>query len=236
VGDRAFVVHAGRPRHGRRFEPIRERELSPDVLKAAQALPNAHRGLSILLEASGPFGVPDVLAVVGPPEVLEARLRLSVPPLLNQVDAGIVASTSPAAGRAVGAIAEKLGWSQETVERRLPHLVRVGALSRVGTGRFVRPNDLVPVGRLYAIEAKVKDWRRAVRQVRKYAVWCDSYVIVMPELGPTSTPAVAETTEADGGGLVLGGKWVRRPTIRPRSRAQRLWGSEHVIAACYASG
>lgn len=234
MGPPALVVHAGRPRHGRRFEPIREQELSPDVLKAAQSLPNAHRGLTIFLEASGPFGVPDVLAVVGPPETLEARLRLSVPPLLNQVDAGIVASTSPRRGRAAEAIAANLGWSQETIERRIPHLVRVGAISRVNSDRFVRSHDLVPVGRLYAIEAKVKDWQRAVRQARKYAVWCDSYVIVMPELGPSSTPAVTETTGADAGGLMLGGQWVRRPRIRPRSTAQRLWGSEHVIAAFHA--
>jgi hypothetical protein len=230
----AFVVHAGRPRHGRRFEPVREQELSADALRAAQSLPNAHRGIAVLLEAAGPFGVPDVLAVVGPPQALEARLRSPVPPLLNQVDAGVVASAAFAAPRTLESLAGRVGWSEETVARRLPHLVRVGALTRVGSDRFVRPEELVPVGRLYAIEAKVKDWRRALKQARTYAVWCDSYVIVMPELGRASTPAVTDATALDGGGLMMGGKWVHRPRIRARSNAQRLWGSEHVIAAFYA--
>src|SRR4051794_29253038 len=67
-------VQAGRPRAGRRFQPIREKELSADALRAAQSLPNAHRGLRIILETAGPFGVPDLVAVVGPLDLLDRRL------------------------------------------------------------------------------------------------------------------------------------------------------------------
>jgi hypothetical protein len=86
---------------------------------------------------------------------------------------------------------------------------------------------------MYAIEAKVKDWRRALRQARTYSVWCDSYVIVMPELGLGSMEAAQNFVAADGGGLMLGGTWVLRPRLAKRSAAQRLWGSEHAIAAFY---
>ena len=87
-------VHAGRPRPGKRFEPVRERELSKDTLAAARTLPGAHRGVRILLETARPIGVPDVLAVVGPLSVLDERLALDVPPLLNQVDAGVIAAAA----------------------------------------------------------------------------------------------------------------------------------------------
>jgi hypothetical protein len=87
------------------------------------------------------------------------------------------------------------------------------------------------VGRLYAIEAKVRDWRRAVRQARTYSVWSDSYVIVMPTLGPGSRAGLLSAVAQDNGGLMLDGRWIRRPQLLRRSPAQRFWGSEHVIAA-----
>jgi hypothetical protein len=201
------------------------------VLRAAKTLPGAHRGLRVLLETAGPFGVPDLLAIVGPPTALEERLALEVPPLLNQVDAGVVSAAAWRAPRSAASIARRLGWPAPTVTRRLPGLVKSGALIPVGRDSYVRPSALRPVGRLYAIEAKVKDWRRALRQVRTYGVWCDGYVIVMPALGPSSLPIAMDAIGVDGGGLMLGGRWIRRPRIASRSTAQRLWGSEHAIAA-----
>ena len=228
---REVLVHAGRPRAGRRFEPVHEAGLLTDATAAAQSLPGAHRGLRVILESAGPFGVPDVLAVVGPLNLLEDRLALDVPPLLNQVDAGVVAAAAPKAPRSVETLARRVGWPVETVSRRMPGLIRSEALMRSGPRSFVRPAALRPVGRLYALETKVKDWRKALRQARAYSAWCDGYVIVMPALGPGSLAGVVEGVSGDGGGLMVAGKWVRRPRLATRSAAQRLWGSEHVIAA-----
>lgn len=232
--DEHLNVYAGRPRAGRRFEPVRERELSPDTLRVARTLPGAHRGLRILLETAGPYGVPDVLAIVGPLAALDARLALDVPPMLNQVDAGVIAAAAPAAPRTAETLARRLGWPVQTVGRRIPHLVRAGALVKVGPTTYVRPSALEPVGRLYAIEAKIKDWRRALRQARTYSVWCDSYVIVMPSISPSSIADLVDQVSADGGGIMLDGRWMRRPVIARKPRVQRLWGSEHVIAAFYS--
>lgn len=210
---------------------MHELDLSPDVLQAARTLPGAHRGVRVLLETAGPFGVPDLLAVVGPLTLLDERLALNIPPLLNQVDAGVVAAAAVAVPRTASTLARRLGWSLDTVTRRLPRLLRTGALLKVGPETYVRPQFLRPIGRLYAVEAKVRDWRRAVRQARTYSVWCDSYVIVMPALGSVSLPGVIEAVSSDRGGLMIDGKWVLRPRISQRSTAQRLWGSEHAIAA-----
>jgi hypothetical protein len=224
-------LHAGRPRPGRRFEPVRELELSGDALAAARTLPGAHRGIRVLLETAGPFGVPDLLAVVGPLEILDQRLALDVPPLLNQIDAGVVAAAAVSVPRSIASLARRLDWPEDTVARRLPLLLRVGALVRAGPTTYVRPEALRPVGRLYAIETKVRDWRRALRQARTYSVWSDSYVIVMPTLGSGSLPGLLSAVSQDNGGLMIDGKWVRHPRLLRRSRAQRLWGSEHAIAA-----
>jgi hypothetical protein len=89
----------------------------------------------------------------------------------------------------------------------------------------------VPVGRLYAIETKVRDWRRALRQARTYGLWCDSYVIVMGAMSAASIESAASHVSADRGGLMVEGRWIVRPRIRQQTAAQRLWGSEHFVAA-----
>lgn len=227
---RVRVKETKRPRAGRRFAPIAEKELRSDALRAVRGLPGAYRGFSVFAEVAGPYGIPDFLAVIGDPLVLESRVALGVSPLLNEIDAGIVAHATARLGRTTTGFAERLGWSVETIDRRLPGLLRSGALLDVG-GRYVRPAALVPIGRLYAIETKVRDFRRALRQARRYALWCDNYVIVMPSLSETSLTAAVDAVARDRGGLVVAGKWVQRPSARRLSRGPKLWGSEHLVAA-----
>lgn len=220
-----------RPRAGRRFEPTHERELEPDALEAARSLPGAHRGVTVLTEMAGPFGVPDLLALVGPLDLLRARQALDIPPLLNQVDVGVVAAAASRQARSIETLARRLGWSPESVHRRLPGLLRSGALIQAGANSYVRPAALEPVGRLYAVETKVRDWRRAVRQARTYATWCDSYVVVMSSLGEGPLTQLVSAVADDRGGLMVAGRWLHRPRVGPRSAVQRLWGSEHLVAA-----
>jgi len=225
------VNESKRPRAGRRFSPVAEKELRSDALRAAHGLPGAHRGMSIYGEVAGPFGIPDFLVVVGPRSLLRHRTALSVPPLLNEVDAGIVARASIRLGRNAETLAEQLGWEVGTVERRLPGLVRSGALTDLGAGRYVRPAALAPIGRLYAVETKIRDFRRALRQARTYALWCDNYVIVMPALSEAALGGAIDAVARDRGGLVIKGRWVQRPGGRRIPPAPRLWGSEHLVAA-----
>jgi hypothetical protein len=229
------VKESKRPRAGRRFLPVAEKELRADALRAVNGIPGAHRDVVVFQEVSGPFGIPDFVAVVASPTLLQDRVALSVPPLLNEVDAGIVAHASGGAGRGVETLATRLGWGVETVERRLPGLLKSGALRDLGRNRYVRPSALVPVGRLYAIETKVRDFRRALRQARTYALWCDNYVIVMRSLSEASLGEAAEAVARDRGGLVIAGQWAQRPGSRRLRPAQRLWGSEHLAAATMGS-
>jgi hypothetical protein len=90
---------------------------------------------------------------------------------------------------------------------------------------------MTAIGRIYAIEAKVRDWSGALRQVRSYGVWADAYVLVMGELSPKITGHLRDEVENDRGGLVVNGKWLRRPVLGHHSNARRLWASEHVVSA-----
>ena len=225
------VKESKRPRAGRRFLPIAEKELRSDALRAVRGLPGAHRDVTVFEEVAGPFGIPDFLVVIGSKSLLRRRAALPVPPLLNEVDAGIVAVASGRRGFTTDALAERVGWGAETVDRRLPGLLRSGALKNMGGGRYVRPVALVPVGRLIAIETKVRDFRRALRQARTYALWCYNYVIVMPSITAASFGEAVETVASDRGGIVVAGRWAQRPGGRRLPPASGLWGSEHVLAA-----
>jgi hypothetical protein len=201
------------------------------AINATAALPGAHRGLLVVQEATGPFGIPDLTALVGPQGVLAERLALDVPALLHQVDAAVAAVAHSRVRRSASSLARLLGWPSETVERRLPELLRVGALLEVAPDRFVRPEALRPLGRLYAVEAKVRDWSRALRQVRRYSVWADGYVLVMGELSARPLELLSAQVESDRGGLVVRGRWIRRPAVQRLPPAQRLWAAEYLVAA-----
>jgi len=185
----------------------------------------------VVREMAGPIGIPDLTALVGDRSVLEARLALDVPPLLNQLDAGIVAAASARVPRSSSVIAESLGWPMDTILRRLPGLLRRGALVSTRLDRFIRPAALIPTGRLYAIEAKVRDRGAAIHQARTYGVWADGYVLVMGALSPRSTQLLLQDVDADRGGLMVDGRWLRRPAMGSLGPGRRLWAAEHVVAA-----
>ncbi|MDO8393916.1 MAG: hypothetical protein Q7T31_05955, partial [Dietzia sp.] len=104
-------------------------------------------------EMTGPWGIPDLTALVAPRTKLSARMALPIPPLLHEVDAGVVSVAHPRAARSLSQLAAAVGWPEGTVQRRVSSLTRAGALIETNTGRYVRPAPLEPVGRLYAVEA-----------------------------------------------------------------------------------
>ena len=225
------AIPSARARGGRRFEPVQERGLEAEALRAVGGLPGARDGLVVLREVAGPFGVPDLVAVVGPGDVLRRRLSVGIRPLLNEIDAGIVGAASAIVPRKLETLAVQQGWELDTVSRRVSSLLRAGALLEVRPGRFTRPSQLRPIGRLYAVETKVNKWRRAVQQGRTYQLWCDAYIVVVGSLGPDPLEALIREARQDGAGVVTAGRWLLRPRVRRRPEHKRLWGSEYVVAA-----
>lgn len=225
-----IAVDTSRPRAGKRFEPTHELEVVPDALQAARTLPGAHLGVVVVSEMAGPNGIPDLTALIGDARKLEARLACPVAPLLNEIDAGIIAVTSPKLARTPQYIGGALGWPESTVRRRLPALVRQGALTEHGD-KFARHASIQPLGRIYAIEAKVSDWRQALRQARTYALWADNYVLVLGKATEAATGLALEQVSHDRAGLVVGGEWQRKPNPVNLPPAKKLWAAEHFVAA-----
>lgn len=215
-------VATSSPRAGRRFEPVQERELHRDALAAVRDLPGANRGLVVIPEFAGPLGIPDFTAFVGDIDRIRHRNRLDVQSVVNELDAGIVSVTHLRRPSSAQAIADALGWPLQTVAGRVRSLVRRRVLLEVSTSRYVRPEALKPVGRLFAIEAKVDDWRSGLRQVRTYRVWADSYVLVMGELSERVESDLTAEVRKDNGGLVIAGRWRVRPRIGQVAARRRV--------------
>jgi hypothetical protein len=90
--------------------------------------------------------------------------------------------------------------------------------------------ELQPVGRLYALEAKVNNWSAGLGQAARYGSWADASAAVLGQLPRDPSRAVAQAAEL-GLGLALRARWLVRPRLRRLDLAQRLWASEFVIAA-----
>lgn len=227
----ALQVETSQPRAGRRFEPIRERELHGDALLAAEALPGASRGLVIVPEFSGPIGIPDFTAYVGDVQALRARQLAPIAPVINEIDAGVVSAAYVRKSSTATDLARALDWPLASVLGRLRRLEGAGALREVESGRFVRVPELQPRGRLYAVETKVGDARSALRQARTYRVWADGYVIVMTDLSQRAFEDLRSEVLRDRGGLVVDGRWIARPRIGRVSAGRRLQAAEFFASA-----
>lgn len=230
----ALEVATSTPRPGRRFEPVQERELHQDALGAVQGLPGASRGLVVVPEFAGPFGIPDFTAYVGEIDRIRRRQDLDVLPVVNEIDAGILSAAHMKRPSSAQELAQTLDWPLDSIRDRVRGLSRRGALIEATPDRYVRPEPLEPGGRLYAVEAKVDDWRSALRQVRTYRVWADSYVLVMGPLSESAHLALTAEVRRDRGGLMVSGRWIVRPLLGNTAVRRRIQAWELLAAATRA--
>jgi hypothetical protein len=225
------VVASLQPRHGRRFEPGDELE----VLQSATAICSDLRGFStasfVVAEMTTPLGVPDLTVVVPAKEALARRLAHEAPPILNRVDAAIVASVPRGRGLSMLSIAKRTQLPPDTIRRHVERLSNTATLTLAPSKAIVRPAALAPVGRIIAVEAKVRDWRKGLAQADTYALWADGSVLVLGRLATASKPAAIAMARQRGIGLVVDSKWLVWPRIHPPGARDRLWASEHLIRA-----
>lgn len=211
-------------RPGRRFEPTVERTLDDDLVILARHLPGAGEGIVIAREFPGGRGVADVVAMTRWQAGLERRMATSAPFLRNETDCAVVAALSPKKTLTVASLSKRIGMSGEQVTRRMRSLVVTGHVEHHGSG-FRRARGLEPIGRTYALEAKVSDWRQGISQAMRYSTWCDAAALVLLR-PPRTLDEVEATCSSLGLGLAVGDRWIARPRLVRPHAGLRLAASE----------
>jgi hypothetical protein len=225
------LIEAATVRPGRRFESIQELAVHEGAVAAAAKLPGSAAGLIVIPEMPGPIGIPDFIAIVGGRRQLAARLECGINPIRSPLDASIVSALHVGRARSVPDVGGALSMPLDALSVRLRALTREGAVQEVGGNRFVRNVSLTPGGTVYAIEAKVRDWRRAALQSRKYRVWTDNYVLALGPVSDQVRNSALEEIAQDGAGLIVAGLWIRKPTAQTITKVNRFLAFEHIAAA-----
>lgn len=221
-------VATGRPARGRLFQPIAETQLQPALRHLAHKLPGAARGLLLVPELVGPYGVVDLLAVTYIGDRVVRRWGSGVPPILSEIDAQVLAAANHRP-KSLERLAQSTRRSQAALRRRLRDLVALGAM-RVTEQGYTRAEAIQPIGRFWALEAKVDDWRRGLGQATQYGLWADASAVILGRLSTDASYLIGEAQRLNIG-LAVESKWLVRPRIQKHAEFRRLWASEHVFAA-----
>ncbi|ALC05933.1 hypothetical protein CDES_07620 [Corynebacterium deserti GIMN1.010] len=211
-------------RPGSRFEPIEERLLDPDLIQLAESLPGAKNSLFISREVTGPQGIADLVATVKTGDSLKARRNLQLPPLASLSDAAVVAAFSSRRVFFPESVASRLGMSIEQVKRRASNLATGGYLLKKGHG-FCRMEGMTSIGRSYALEAKVNNWKGGLSQALRYGKWCDSASVVLLR-PPRNIEEVQQHFKHFQVGLAIRSHWIVRPRLGKPDPGMRLFASE----------
>lgn len=224
------VTTSLRSRPGHQYEPVAEAEVHSLLPTLALGLPGAARhGAVMVRECPGPYGIADLVVLIGGQRQLERRRDADVPPLLSELDAAIVAMLQPVRPTPTDQLAIAVDRPLRSVARRLSALGDLGAISARPSG-FVRNPALDLRGSVHALEAKTKDWNRGIDQALAYAVWADTSTLVVGQL-PRDTRLAEDRAGRLRLGLASGLRWVRRPSRRTHERPLRMWAMEHLVAA-----
>lgn len=177
-----------------------------------------------------PVGLPDLLVASLDQEALLKRLAVGAPPILSEPATRLAANLSSTRPTTVDSLAASLGSTNRQSIRALRGLANLGAVHREGD-RWFRAAGFEPVGRTYALEAKVDDWRSGLDQCLRYGAYADSTTLVLPRMSEKVRTSALSRFSALGVGLFVDGKWVVRPRLSRLKAARRLLASEYVLAA-----
>ncbi|HZX06780.1 hypothetical protein [Kribbella sp.] len=203
---------------------------------AAATLPGVPEDVLLVPEMPSPLGLPDFMALAGGQKWLQARRAAGVQPFLAEADCSVLAVLHPRQALSLATVARRIGWSLAALEPVLTRLEKAGAVETTPGGAHRVNPALVPRGSVFALEAKVKDWQKAVLQGRAYRTWANNYVVLLGDVGPVAERRAAERVAHDGAGLYSSSGWIVKPRARRPAPAKRLWGFEHLYAATASSG
>lgn len=154
-----------------------------DVVVPGTVDPSSVAAWQVLFEVPTASGVVDVLYVAFDDHVVTSRREANHAPIIEWHELRVFAALQSSAGRAVplAELALRVGMTRSGLRR--------GALSRLAASGHVDVTDREsvmptwsyqpPARTLVAVEAKLRDWRRATSQARRYTSFADQSFIAV---------------------------------------------------------
>lgn len=165
--------------------------------------------------------IPDLISARVDLRSLRSRIRSAQWQPLTGGELRVLELLRPDRSMRLSTIATHMGHTNEGTRRVIRHLEALGYVERVAGGGFVRTRNRYRMfTRLVAVEAKLRDWRRALVQARSHRTFAqECYVVFDAAYRSRFEPARAHF-EASGTGLISlspGGQ----PTRLVRARSSR---------------
>lgn len=163
-------------------------------------------------------GVPDLTAVRFNPEALRARVESGVRPLTTDVEVRAVIALRRRR-LSIADLANHLGLSRDYTRRTVvPLLDDLGWVAPVD-GLFALREGAVPVGRrVVTVEAKLKDWIRALDQARHQQFSADAAYIALDAANARGALEQLSAISERGVGVIVVDATTRRHMIAARPR------------------
>ena len=201
-----------------------------DVLSAA--LPKLTFGrltatdAQVFSEVPAVFGVPDLTAIRFDWDAVNARTRAGIRPLTTDAEVRVVLALG-SKSLTSAELADRSGYSADYVRRTvLPLLLDSGWVIHGDKGQLIRAAGAVWVSkRIVTVEAKLRDWSRALAQARRQRLSADAAFIALQMPAPKS---ITESLDriAEGGIGVIGvdpdshrARVLARPKAFPKTRS-----------------
>lgn len=202
--------------------------------KLAAGLPGHRADAHVLFEVPSAAGVPDVLRVSFDPAVVAQRTRLGLVPVVDvtMVRTLVAAGDKPAA---LADVAEGVRVTGAHLRRTvIPQLVELGwlkPLSGRGEQTVVTPRVAYrPLVRsVVTVEAKRRDWRGALSQVRQHRRCADRAYVAIDAATPGPLLGLADQLSRAGTGLVTVDAVTGRATLVMRPAAGFPRVDEHAL-------
>lgn len=134
----------------------------------------------------------------------------------------------------ISEIEEQFSMSSQTLRYKvIPKLKRAGYIKEVGDNLYLKINGWLPIGKeLIAIEAKLHNWNRGLKQAIRYKTFAHRTYLAVPPSTAKNVPR--ESMERYGVGLVsfdpetgIRKILVKAPSRAPRNPHKRDYASEY---------
>lgn len=216
-----------------------ESEMIPSLRNSLPRMAFGHRqttGVEVFSEVPAVHGIPDLAAIRFDWDAVERRRAAGVRPLATDTEVRVVTALRVGPLRSTD-LARRIRMSPDYVRRAvIPLLVQQGWVTTDGASVELRPDAVWIARRVVTVEAKLRDWQRAIGQARRQQLSADAAYVALDSVACQNIKNDLDRIAAGGIGVISVDAGSGRSTVlvRPRSlsKARSFMGRMLIAERC----